>query len=50
MESSEKSFMFRVMCAGGVIGDTVFNKVTNNVVLLKNGSAPTPYKEFCPVK
>ena len=50
MESSEKSFTFRVMCPGGVIGDTVFNKVTDNVALLKNGSAPTPYKDICPVK
>ena len=37
------------MCEGGVVGDQVFNKVTANIVIMKDGSAPRSYKDICPV-
>ena len=47
--SSKESYIFKVMCEGGVVGDRVFNTLTENVVIMKNGSAPRSYKDFCPV-
>ena len=38
------------MCEGGVVDGRVFNKVTDNVIILKNGSAPKSYKDICPVR
>ena len=44
-----KSYIIKVMCEGGVLGDQVFNKVTENVVIMRDGYAPLSYKEVCPV-
>ena len=37
------------MCEGGVVDGRVFSKVTDNVIILKNGTAPKSYKDICPV-
>ena len=38
------------MCAGGVVGDKVFNKVVDNVIILRNGTSPGSYRDICPVR
>ena len=45
----QESYIFKLMCEGGVIGDTVFNVVTNKLILFKNGTAPLTYNDVCPV-
>ena len=37
------------MCEGGVVDGRVFSKVTDNVIILKDGTAPQSYKDICPV-
>ena len=37
------------MCEGGVVDGRVFSKVTDKVMILKDGTAPKSYKDICPV-
>ena len=48
-EVLNESYIFKVMCEGGIVGDQVFNVVTENVLILRNGSAPQSHRDVCPV-
>ena len=45
-----KSYIFKVMCEGGLAGQRVFSNVFENVVIQKDGHAPDSYKDICQVK
>ena len=49
-KSSKESYIFTLMCEGGVVDDRVFSQVTENIIILRNGSAPQSYKDICPVR
>ena len=38
-----------MMCEGGVVGERIFSKLTEDVTILKDGFAPRSYKDICPV-
>ena len=44
-----ESYLFKVMCEGGVHGDQVFNVITDNILIFRNGSAPQSHRDVCPV-
>ena len=48
-KARKETFIFKVMCEGGVIGERVFNLVTNKLIIYRSGEAPLSYKDVCPV-
>ena len=46
----EAGYIFKTMCAGGVIDGVVYNVVTEPIIMFKTGVLLKSYAEVCPVK